>query len=371
MERGTRVLHVSQPVEEGVAMVVADLVRRQVADGHQVTVACPAQGYLPGAVKAAGATHMAWEATRSPGPSALAEARRLSRVVKAARPQVVNLHSSKAGLAGRLALRGRIPTVFTPHAWSFFHTPGPMGKAALGWERCAVRWADAVVCNSDGERRAGEEAGIHANFQVVMNSSQIDDLGLTQRTARADLGLDSDRPIVLCFGRYAHQKGQDVLLAAWPRVQAAVPDAQLLLIGSGPEEEHLRALAGDDVVFSASGDRSQVVRWLLAADVLAFPSRWEGMSLAVLEALELGRPVVVTDCQGMAESLAGGAGTMVPVEAPDELADALIPYVKDRGHAQAVGELAGQRYREVHAPARDERYRTYDDLLTRLIAARR
>jgi glycosyltransferase involved in cell wall biosynthesis len=371
MDRGARVLHVSQPVEEGVAMVVADLVRRQVASGRHVFVACPADGFLAQAVTAAGAVHLPWNAQRSPGPTSVGETRRLATLIREVSPDVVNLHSSKAGLAGRLAIRGRIPTVFTPHAWSFFHAPGPTGKAALAWERFAVRWTDAVVCNSEGERKAGEDAGIKARYQVIVNSSQIDSAGITQQQARADLDLDPDRPIVLCFGRYTYQKGQDILLEAWPRIAAAVPEAQLLLVGSGPDEEKLRALVPRDAVMSPSGERDRVVRWMLASDVMAFPSRWEGMSLAVLEALELGRAVVVTDCQGMAESLAGGAGTMVPTESPRELAEAIIPYVADRARAREIGELAAQRYSQTHAKQRDERFQTYEDLLDKLIAARR
>ena len=368
---GRHVLHVAQPVEDGVAMVVADLARRQVEDGWRVSVACPSDGWLSGAVTAAGAAHVGWEAGRQPGPRTALEVRGAARVLRSVRPDVVHLHSSKAGLAGRIALRGRLPTVFSPHAWSFFHAEGVTGRAALEWERRATRWADVVLCGSQDEMEAGRGAGVDARYRVIANSSRISAGDEDQASARTALGLEHDVPVVVCFGRYAHQKGQDVLLAAWPEVAAAVPDAVLVLVGGGPEEQHLRALAPAGVRFAPAGDRRNVVRWLLAADVLAFPSRWETLSLAVLEALELGRAVVVSDCSGMTEALAGGPGTMVPGEDPHALALAVARLAGDRELAAATGAAAAEHYRRTHAPARATRFTEYQALLEGLVSARR
>lgn len=364
------ILHVAQPVQDGVARVVADLARQQVAQGWDVSVACPEGGQLSTEVIANGARHLPWAATRNPNARTLPEARDLSRLIRSEAPDIVHLHSSKAGLAGRLAIRGRLPTVFSPHAWSFFHVAGSTQRAALAWEKFATRWADVVLCGSEDERRAGAEAAIEANFRVIPNTSTIDDRGLDQAAARAELGLGQDVPIIVCLGRYARQKGQDILLAAWPDISAAAPDAALFLVGGGPDEERLRAMADPSVQFVQAGSRDNVVRWILAADVLVFPSRWETMSLAVLEALELGRAVVVSDCQGMAEALAGGPGTVVPREYVTRLADAVTAYATDRELARRTGQDAGRHYREVHGAARAARFESYTEMLTGLIAAR-
>src|SRR4051812_17465786 len=111
-----RVLHVSQPVDGGVAQVVADLVTDQVGRGWDVVVACPPSGWLPSVVCDAGARVVQWPAARSPGLSVVREAQVLTRTVQATAPSVVHLHSAKAGLGGRLAVRGRRPTVYQPHA---------------------------------------------------------------------------------------------------------------------------------------------------------------------------------------------------------------------------------------------------------------
>ena len=129
------------------------------------------------------------------------------------------------------------------------------------------------------------------------------------RRPRAGSALD-ERPTVVCVGRLSRQKGQDVLLEAWPAILAGVPEAQLVLVGDGPDEESLRSSAGPRV--RLVGKRADVADWLAAADVVAFPSRWEGMSLGMLEAMASGRSVVASDVGGAQEALGGEAGAVVP-----------------------------------------------------------
>ncbi len=118
-------MHVSQPGDGGVAAVVVQLARDQVERGLDVVVAGPPPAALKPAVLTAGARFLDWDAKRSPGPGSVLEARALARVIAAEDPDLVHLHSSKAGLAGRLALRGRRPTLFQPHSWSFEALHGP------------------------------------------------------------------------------------------------------------------------------------------------------------------------------------------------------------------------------------------------------
>lgn len=278
-----------------------------------MTVACPPDGWLAREAAAAGAAVVTWEATREPGPSVPGEVRRLRRVVARTRPDVLHLHSAKAGLAGRLAVRGRTPTVFQPHAWSFLAATGATGRAALAWERFATRWTDRLVCVSADERSLGEQAGIRAPATVVPNGVDLAALTPSSRTeARHELGLD-DRPLAVCVGRLAPQKGQHDLLDLWPDVRAAVPGATLVLVGDGPDRPTLeaRGVAGVRLV----GSRDDVPCWYAAADLVVAPSRWEGMALAPLEAMACGRSVVATDVPGMTDGTVRVAGRRALTEA--------------------------------------------------------
>ncbi len=333
-----RVLHVSQPTTEGVARCVLDLVRHQRVRGWDVVVACPRDGDLAREAAVAGAEVIPWQATRNPGATVVPETTRLARVVRGARPDVVHLHSAKAGLAGRLALRGRLPTVYQPHAWSFFAVEGPLRTATLQWERRALRWTDRVICVSQAECEEGLRAGLRLGGRtvVVPNGVDVDRFSPGDRDAvRAAFGVGSG-PLAVCVGRLSRQKGQDVLLDAWPSVREAVPDAGLVLVGDGPDRAELVDRAPEGVRFVGRADPRN---WYLAADVVVLPSRWEGMALVLLEAAACGRSLVATDVAGAREVVAPGArSAVVPPGDAAALAAAVVPRLQDRRAADGEGE---------------------------------
>lgn len=312
------VLHAVQPGDGGVARVVVDLVRAQLAAGLRVAVACPPDTPLAEAVRAEGAGLSDWRAGRDPGPRLVRETRDLARVIRTVDPALVHAHSAKAGLCARLALRGRVPTVYQPHAWSFEAVDGAVGALARRWEVWGARWTHRIVCVSDAERRTGEAAGVRAPWSVIHNGVDVARFGAT-----APPEDSADGPTVVCVGRLCRQKGQDVLLAAWPAVLERVPTARLVLVGDGPDAERLRAAAPPSVRFT--GNIDDTAPWYRAADLVVLPSRWEGMALAPLEAMASGRPVVVSDVDGARESLPPGHEPLclVPPEDPAALAAAV------------------------------------------------
>ncbi|MBL1080597.1 glycosyltransferase [Streptomyces actinomycinicus] len=338
-----RVLHLAQPVDGGVARVVLDLTRAQLAAGVQVTAACPG-GALAAGLRELGADVRDWRAGRSPGPALPGEVRRLAHLIAEVRPALVHAHSAKAGLAARLAVRGRVPTVFQPHAWSFEAVGGLTAAVALRWERWGARWADRVVCVSEAERTTGLRAGVHAAYAVIPNG--IDTLRFAPAHPPAPRSADGTGPLVVCVGRLCRQKGQDVLLRAWQDVVGVLPRARLVLVGDGPDRATLEQRAHPSVEFAGAVD--DVVPWYRAADLVVLPSRWEGMALAPLEALGCGRPVVLTDVDGARESLpaALAARCLVPPEDPVALAGTVVGLLSD---PRSLAELGDRGRRHVLA----------------------
>ncbi|MGA5440486.1 glycosyltransferase [Streptomyces griseoincarnatus] len=350
--RGPRVLHLTQPVDGGVARVVQDLVRAQLKAGWAVTVACPG-GVFATELRTLGADVRPWGATRSPGASLLREVRECSRVVAQVSPDLVHAHSAKAGLVGRLVVRGRVPTVFQPHAWSFEAVDGATSVLALAWERWAARWASAVVCVSEAEQTAGMRAGIDGQWHLLPNG--VDPHRCRPAppdVARADLALLCEvvptAPIVVCVGRLCRQKGQDLLLEAWDTVVHDVPDARLVLVGDGPDRDRLRHRAPKTVLFA--GTVADAVIWYQAADLVVLPSRWEGMALAPLEAMACGRPVVVTDVGGARESMPPSLARrcVVPPGSPAALAQALTALLLDPSLRASLGDQGRRHVLSAH-----------------------
>ncbi|NNG35168.1 glycosyltransferase [Nakamurella aerolata] len=360
-----RILHVSQPVEAGVPQVVVDLVADEVSEGHQVHLACPADGTLGTRAAALGARVHRWEAVRDPGRSVLSEARALRRIAESVDPDVIVLHSAKAGLAGRLRrlTRRRVPVVYVPHAWSFEAGTGALAAAAGQWEILAGRRTDVIVCVSADERVRGEQLGIGARMQVITNGIDLQRRQPADRSAaRRELGL-ADAPTVVCVGRLAEQKGQDLLLQLWPQVRRQVPDAQLLVVGDGPDRESLQRMVSDGVTLVGASDA--VDRYYAAADVVALPSRWESTSLVAAEAMAAARPVVAFEVDGVSVLL-GDTGRVIPAGDSAAFADALVQLLTDPTAAAAAGRAA--RHRAEQRTDLRTSQRAWRDLLRSLVS---
>jgi glycosyltransferase involved in cell wall biosynthesis len=340
-----KVVHVSQPATAGVAVVALELAVAQRDRGWSVAVVCPPSGWLADGARRLGIEVRGWAATRSPGPGVLAETLHLRRILADLDPDVVHLHSSKAGLAGRLAVRGGRPTVFQPHLWSFETARGPLRRASAAWERLASRWTDLVVCVSDDELTAGRRAGVAADAEVVCNGVDTVWFAPGDRVAaRHRLGLPGPGPLAVCVGRLAELKGQDQLLSAWPDVLRRLPDAKLVLAGDGPmgvtwRETHPVA-AHPSVRWW--GHTDDPAAFYTAADVVVLPSRAEGMALVPLEAMACARPVVAFDVGGMRQSIAD-AGAVVPPGDLARLAGAVAARLADPDLARREGARGRRR----------------------------
>ena len=174
---------------------------------------------------------------------------------------------------------------------------------------------------------------------------------------RRRLGL-GDAPVVVCVSRLVARKGQDVLVAGWPRVLARHPRARLLLVGGGPAEASLRRAVtrlglADSVVFTGSVPVDELPGHYAAGDVFAMPCRTrragldvEGLGMVFLEAAACGRPVVAGTSGGAPEAVQDGVtGHVVDPRSPDAVADALTDLLDDPERARAMGR-AGRAWVE-------------------------
>ncbi|MBI4572080.1 MAG: glycosyltransferase family 4 protein [candidate division NC10 bacterium] len=154
-------------------------------------------------------------------------------------------------------------------------------------------------------------------------------------------------PRLICLARLVRQKGLDVLLRALPVLQAAVGPVALTLLGEGPEQSRLAALAvelgvADAVCFA--GTVGDVRPHLAAADVFVLPSRFEGLPLALLEAMGAGLPVVATAVSGNTDAVRDGVdGLLVPPEDPAALAAAVACVLRDPDLATRLATTARLR----------------------------
>jgi glycosyltransferase involved in cell wall biosynthesis len=279
----------------------------------------------------------------------------LCRLFRRARPAIVHTHTSKAGFVGRLAawLAGVPAVIHQPHGHIFYgYWSRPRTAVFVGLERLAAHWTDTIVTLTAREVDEHLERGIGRREQFAIVPSGVPTEALrraapTRADARARLGLPPEAYVVAGVGRFVPIKGFDLLVAALIDVVARVPGAHVLLVGDGGErgalEAQARALGVADRLH-ITGTVTDVIGVLAAADVLAAPSRNEGMGRVLVEAMALGLPVVGARVGGIPDVIVDGeCGLLVPPDDPGALAAALVELGRDGARRSKLG--AGARPR--------------------------
>jgi phosphatidyl-myo-inositol dimannoside synthase len=177
---------------------------------------------------------------------------------------------------------------------------------------------------------------------------------------RARDGIPAGVPLVVCISRLVARKGQDVLIAAWPHVLRAVPDARLLLVGTGPSRRRIEAdIAarglGHRIVLAGEVSWRELPRYHAAADLFAMPCRTrlggldvEGLGIVFLEAQACGVPVVAGMSGGAPEAVRDGeTGLVVDGHDAAAVSRAVIELLVDADRRAAMG-AAGRRFVQGH-----------------------
>lgn len=301
----------------------------------------------------------------------------LTRLMRRERPAIVHTHTSKAGFIGRLAARlARVPAVIhQPHGHIFYgyYDPGRT-RVYVALERLAARWSDRIVTLTERGTEEHLALGIGRREQYVAVPSGVPTDAIRAAAPRRDdarraLGLPADAFVVVAVGRLVYVKGFDVLIAALPRLRAAVPGARVVVVGDGPEHAALSAQAGGLGVadmLRLAGPAADVTPFLAAGDVLAAPSRNEGMGRVLIEAMALGVPVVGAAVGGIPSVIGdGAAGRLVPPEDPAALARALVELGEDACLRAKLGTAARARAEAFSTTVAAVRMRALYDALAR------
>ena len=268
----------------------------------------------------------------------------LARILRRLRPRIAHVMDvwPQAVVAARLA---RVPRVLVTH-----HTPELPRRdnlAGRAWQRLGWLARPEVIYTSEVDRERDGRRPSH----VVALGIDLD------RFDGARPALRSERPLVGNVARLAPQKDHRTLIEA----ARLVPEADFVVAGDGGLRHELeRQAAGSRVRFL--GARDDVPELLASLDVFAFPSLFEGLCLAVIEAQAAGVPVVATPVGGIRETVVDGeTGLLVPTGDPGGLAAAIRRLLEDRPAAEAMAAEAKRRVRERFSIERmlDETLRLY------------
>jgi len=219
-------------------------------------------------------------------------------------------------------------------------------------DRLTVGLADHVVSNS----RAGKEFAIDLGVSpdavsVIYNGRDSDVYGSATPSPelRESLRIPAGVPLIGTVGRLIERKGIYDILDAWPAILDAEPDAHFLFVGDGPEFESLRGEVldrGFDDSITLAGHREDIPEMLALMNLFVFPSHYEGLPGAVVEAMAAGMPIVATDVDGNGELLTHEeTGLLIPPHDPEALARAVTRLLSSPVEARAYGSAARETAR--------------------------
>lgn len=269
--------------------------------------------------------------------------RQLTKILRGLTPDITHLHSSKAGVLGRLACRFlRFPNVYSPRGVSFLRRDVSPKTKALYWaiEALFALVGGPVVACSEGERTALRR--LPCKTFMIPNQIDIEEIeSLTEGCADTNAAFH----IAIC-GRMEPQKNPELIA----RLIAVSPSHWTWTwIGDGPLAYVLREIP--NLHITGWVDRRTALREIRQADVLLHATAWEGMPHAILEAMALGRPIVTTDVEGNRDLVVNAHTGLVCGENEVELRAALQRLANAPETRRAMGAAGRTRAQTLYAPS--------------------
>jgi glycosyltransferase involved in cell wall biosynthesis len=228
----------------------------------------------------------------------------LKSKLKTFKPDIIHLHSSKAGILGRLAAKSlKIPSVFTAHGWAFTEGVSRFKrKLYLKIERYMAKLTNRIITVSDFDRKLALDSNVGDRKKIVSIHNGMPDIQYLPRKKSK-----SDYVRFIMVARFDHQKDHKKLVDAF----SLIKDKNWLLefVGDGPfyrevyDYVDIKKL-GDKVVFS--GACNDVSNRLASSDVFCLISNWEGLPLTIIEAMRAGLPIIASSVGGVPETIIQG-----------------------------------------------------------------
>lgn len=340
-----KVLHITESLGAGVGHYVWLAARAQVTVGHTVVLTHSIRHDTPADLD----ERFAFLAKRVVVPmvtevSVFKDAFsvwRLAALLRQEQPDVVHLHSSKAGVLGRVAmllaggrLRRRTRMFYSPHGFAFLRqdVSAAKQKLFLGFEWVAAKLGGTLVaCSATEAELAASKVG-HARVRLVENAT---DLSEVQRST----GSADDRLNVLNAGRACYQKAPWRFKAV--AQQCADLPTRFVWLGDG---DLAHEMSGNNLQLTGWLSRAQVAEQLATADIFLMPSLWEGMPLALIEAQAAGVPAVVSNVVGCKDVVQHGVTGFV-CDTDEELRWRTRELIADASLRRRMGDNAARMAR--------------------------
>jgi glycosyltransferase involved in cell wall biosynthesis len=273
---------------------------------------------------------------------------RIRKLAVESQIDIVHAHGFKADIYAYFALRNRgVSLVSTCHTW---YDNDPVVTLYGKLDRFILRSYAAVVAVSDEVRDRLIQSGVGADkVRIIKNGIDVQRFGKAAPSLRSYDG-QLDGPIVGLVGRLSREKGIEVFLQAASRVVEEIPDARFVVVGEGPEREHLDSLI-DELKLRKNaellGRRDDMPSVYTSFDIMVSSSHQEGLPMVVLEGMASGLPLVATSVGDVPRVIEKGvSGVLVSPGDSDSLAANVASLLRDPVERRRIGGAARRRIEE-------------------------
>ncbi len=345
-----RVLYVITKADEigGAQIHVRDLAERLKIDDHEVMVVAGEYGAFINQLEDRGIAYAILpELVREIKPYKDLKACVLLRgIIKKFNPDLVGLHSSKAGIVGRIAALGLgIPVIFTAHGWSFTDGVGNRKrKLYIFIEKIMSHFTDKIITVSEKDKELALNYDVTtAEKQIVIHNGIIDKF--KEKVPNKKVNSDSKKIIITSVARFSEQKDHETLICAMSGISNL--NWELHLIGKGSRINNVELMVKEhkleDKVFF-HGEIHNVHDFLDKSDIFVLSTNWEGLPLSIIEAMCSSLPIVATNVGGVSELVTENVGFLVPRKDIQALRRALSNLIENQEMRVKMGEDARKRY---------------------------
>ncbi len=332
-----------------------------------LAVATEERGPLVDALRKASVTLYPMTLKNRPSVRAI---RRMGAIMRDFHPDIVHSHGGTAGFAARTAAwRRGCKLVHTYHGIHYLHEGFARRLILRSVDLVLARITHRIICVARADYDLGLAAGLvdPRKSVVIRNGIEIEPYARAA-AERRKRGTAEAAPVVGTIGRLHRQKGHRHLLEASAMLRKEGREFRVNVVGEGDLRPQLEAQLheeGLEGIVRLQGSRSDVPACLAGFDVFVLPSLWEGLPLALLEAMASGLPVVASSVDGVPEIVTDGVnGLLVPPGDPAALAGALKRLLDDPAERRKLGAAAAATARDRFGVfgMMDSLQRLYEDL---------
>lgn len=297
---------------------------------------------LPKLLEGAGAKVVIFPFTKLYDPRAVPT---IAEFLRKEKIDIIQTHLAHANIYGSMAGKiANIPSVVTLHNTKA-RSHGRLGIREVVQRYCLRNAATRVIAVGQNVANAFSTVVDNDRIDIIPNAVTTDtEIAQDERnTIRIELVGDSACPILIAVGRLTAQKGYSNMLNAFAMVMKSHPKSTLVIVGGGNLEGEISqqvASLGLENNVRLTGPRPDVPRLLAASDIFLNSSLWEGLSIAMLEAMAAGLPVVATSVGDAERLLSSGGGLLVKERDEQAFADAVIHLLDNPKKCTAMGQSA-------------------------------